>query len=65
MTNKVSLEQVKLLNEERDMLIERLRAVNRAIDALRYLCEHDWSDAGHDSHHSYQKCKVCGLEEKA
>lgn len=47
------------------------QAVLDAIDALQKVCEHTFPDGksafcdnGNDSHYSYQKCEICGINEK-
>ena len=46
-------------------LNDQLKKNRDAISALQAVCEHEFVSAGHDSHHSYEKCKYCGLEQKA
>lgn len=49
------------LFEKREDCHKRLKRINEAITALQYLCEHEWVSDGHDSHHIYEKCKLCRL----
>lgn len=48
---------------EKSRLELRLEAVKQGLRVLRELCEHDFVENGHDSHHRFMKCKVCGKEE--
>jgi hypothetical protein len=52
------------VSEERQNIID-------AISALQKVCVHKLSNgadafhsSGHDSHYSYEKCEICGKEEK-
>lgn len=52
------------LSKKRDKLLKEADKLDRAIKALQDVCEHDWVDDGHDSHHNYGKCKICGRVEQ-
>ena len=43
---------------EADELHERLAKVNKAIDAIRDVCDHNWIDGGDDSRQYV--CDICG-----
>lgn len=59
-------DEIKKLQEEKDMLYERINKIDKAITAFQEVCIHEaWEDCGHDSHHSYEKCIDCGYERKA
>lgn len=62
-------EHIEILEKERKELNARLSKIDKAISALRDVCNHkypDGSDAmkdkGHDSHKDYYKCEICGKE---
>lgn len=55
---------IKTLRVELEKSEARTVALRKGLEALQLVCAHDWEDSGHDSHHSYQRCKVCGFEEK-
>jgi len=46
-------------------LRDQLKKNGDAISALQAVCEHEFVADGRDSHHSYEKCKYCGIEQKA
>jgi predicted nucleic acid-binding Zn-ribbon protein len=50
----------KELEEKRKALQEKIKDIERAIKSLRALCEHEWKNAGSDSHHDYEVCQKCG-----
>jgi hypothetical protein len=48
------------LRARRKTLQTELDAIDNAINALQKVCKHDWIPDGHDSHHEYEVCKICG-----
>ena len=36
----------------------------KAIKSLQAVCGHSWQSDGHDSHHDYKKCTICGKREQ-
>jgi hypothetical protein len=59
------------LRQMHNVIIEDRQKVLNAISALQKVCTHktpDGKDAfrssGNDSHYSYEKCEICGKEEK-
>lgn len=50
--------------KEKEQLVARVRKLDAFIEAAQEICTHDWMDSGRDSHHSWQKCKKCTLEEE-
>lgn len=55
-TCKSILAKIKKLESE-------LEKQSEALAALREICEHDYEYDGHDSHHNYEKCRICGKVE--
>jgi len=62
-------EHIEILEKERTELKTRLSKIDKAISALRDVCNHKYSDGsdamkyeGHDSHKDYYKCGICGNE---
>jgi hypothetical protein len=55
---------IRELEARKESLLEELKTINTALQALQKLCFHDWRDDGHDSHYIYKKCKKCGLSER-
>jgi hypothetical protein len=51
---------IKELMEKRKKLNEDLDKVDKALKALRELCEHQWQYDGHTSHEDYEVCTNCG-----
>lgn len=58
-------EVIENLEAEKAELKERIGNIEEAIKAIRKICKHENEDYGHDSHHSYVKCKICGLVEQS
>lgn len=58
-------ETIKKLNNELMHLDQQAEKRRKAIRALQDVCEHEWASDGHDSHHSYKTCLVCGLRRQA
>lgn len=58
----ISIQEIK---KERDLTAARLVKLDAAIKAFQEVCNHEWEPNGHDSHHNWEKCKLCGREDKA
>jgi hypothetical protein len=43
---------------------EKTAKLRVALKAVQEVCEHQWFDDGHDSHHSYQRCAKCDVTER-
>jgi len=64
-----------MIDELRQMehkISEERQKVLDAISALQKVCSHTYPDgklafrySGDDSHYSYEKCEICGIEEKS
>lgn len=61
--------QIEKFYTQRDLLLERVGKLDKAIEAFQNVCEHkheDGSDAlehtGNDSHHTWYKCTICGYQ---
>jgi len=59
------------LRLEEKKFSDKCQQVRDAISAFQQVCEHKLSDgssafcgSGHDSHYSYETCKICGYEVK-
>lgn len=59
----MTAETIARLEQERGHHEREMRKREDAIRALRACCAHEWEPDGHDSHHDYRKCRVCGLRE--
>lgn len=64
-------EMIDKIRTMRDIVDKERDDIWKAISALQKVCNHkkpDGSDAytynGHDSHYNYEKCTICGHEEK-
>lgn len=55
---------VKDLHEQRDEYRRKARAIDLILTELCGINGHDMVGDGHDSHYSYEKCRVCGRTEK-
>lgn len=53
-------ETIQKLNKQLDEAAKKTHSIREAIESLQRVCEHDWVDAGHDSHHYYSECSICG-----
>lgn len=51
---------IKELILQRDTLYARAKKLDKAIDALREECPHDWSYDGHGHNEDYYICINCG-----
>ena len=56
---------VEDLEQKRIQLSEQQLKTEAAIRALQEICEHDFESSSRDLHYSYEKCKYCGIEQKA
>jgi len=56
---------VEDLEQKRVDLNQQVIKIEKAIKALQEICEHEFEPDGRDSHHSYEKCKYCGVTQKA
>jgi hypothetical protein len=56
---------VEDLEQKRIQLGEQQLKIEKAILALQEICEHEFEPSSRDSHYSYEKCKYCGIEQKA
>jgi hypothetical protein len=61
---KNTAELIKTFEAEKNELRLRIVKIEKAIDAIRDLCVHDWAPDGNDSHYDYEKCTKCGLINK-
>jgi hypothetical protein len=52
------------LLEERERKRKALRALEKSIEGLQEICEHEFEPAGNDSHYYYERCRLCGTERK-
>jgi hypothetical protein len=52
------------LREKIVKLREQDKRLQDGIVALQNICEHEYESSGRDSHHSYEKCIYCGIEQK-
>ncbi len=59
------------LTSERKQLQERIETIDNAINAFRKVCLHKnangvstFVEDGHDSHHNYYRCSICGEIDK-
>lgn len=52
-------ETIDKLVEEREKLLERVKKIDKAIDAFQEICEHDYEFDSNDSHKDYYKCNIC------
>lgn len=50
--------------EKRKRFAEKIAALDKAIESLRAICEHEWIPAGNDSHYDYEVCCHCGERRK-
>ena len=55
----ITREMMKTLIAKRQKANVELMKINKAIEALRDLCDHDWQNDGHDSHKDHYKCSIC------
>jgi len=56
---------VEDLEKKRIQLGEQQLKIEAAIRSLQEICEHEFEPSNRDSHYSYEKCKYCGIEQKA
>lgn len=64
MANLDPLSPLGLIGRQKK-LEEELKKVRAALTVLQDLCPHgDYADSGHDSHHNYRTCTLCGREER-
>jgi len=59
---KNTLTELKKLKNEHLQIVHKY---DSAIKALQNCCEHQFEPDGHDSHNSYEKCVICGLQREA
>jgi len=59
----------KKLNEKKELYNKHIKATNTAVLSEQKKCNHKYTDGsdafeyeGHDSHHDYYVCKICGHE---
>ena len=52
------------IEQEKEQLQKRLRHLKDLIEAYQKVCDHEWEDDGHDSHHNYIRCKSCHLRDR-
>ena len=59
----------KFLYKKNEIYNKHIKATNSAIESVRKKCDHKYSNGtdaleyeGHDSHHDYYVCKICGHE---
>jgi hypothetical protein len=52
------------LIEERERKREALRTLEKSIEGLQKICEHEFERTGNDSHYDYERCRFCGTERK-
>lgn len=51
---------IKKLEFELALIDQRKKDIQKAIDALQKICNHNWEAAGH-THKEIEKCSECGL----
>jgi hypothetical protein len=54
---------IEYLFVEQEAALKRLKHIRAGIESLQFLCLHEWEPNGHDSHHNWEKCKLCGKEQ--
>lgn len=52
------------LLEERERKRKALKVLEKSIEGLQEICEHEFKHAGSDSHYDYERCRLCGAERK-
>jgi hypothetical protein len=55
---------IQPLLDERDRKREALKKLEKSIEGLQDICEHEFEPAGSDSHYNYERCRLCGIERK-
>jgi len=61
---------IEKLTKEEDELSKEVDKINKMIEMYQGGCEHtdpdptNWEYAGHNSHHSYYQCQMCGKRYK-
>lgn len=61
---KIDASFMKELDKEISTKAKELELLKQTRLGLQKLCSHDWVGDGHDSHHDWQKCRICGETEK-
>jgi hypothetical protein len=51
----------KLLND-REQHNQKIKDIDKAIEAIQKLCSHNYEETGHDHNYKYFKCIECGHE---
>jgi len=51
------------LLDEKIILLSKIKKIEKAIESLQDICEHDWKNNGHDSHKDHYICEICNLED--
>jgi hypothetical protein len=57
-------EVFQTLSKKREHLRGELRKVEKAIEAIQAVCEHNMKYEGHDSHKDYYRCTICECEDR-
>lgn len=48
------------LEQELQELNLKITSLKNTLTGLRSVCDHEWECDGHDSHHDWEKCSICG-----
>lgn len=52
------------LEDQAKISREHLELINKYTQEKQEECKHVWHEDGHDSHHVYYLCNICGAEDK-
>ena len=52
------------LTEIADVFSKHLDLISKYVTEKQKKCSHKWIEVGHDSHHTYYECPICGKEER-
>ena len=56
--------KINELRNKRIPLENELEKINKAVDALVEICEHDWNYTGHGHNYDVYKCHKCSETEE-
>jgi len=60
--NEVIKESIKALEKDMVTAQNKVRKLERALDAIRLLCPHDEHPTGHGHNYTVYECSICGRE---
>lgn len=49
---------------DNDAIISEVKQKKQKIKEIQDKCSHNWMNYGHDSHHDYYICTICGKEDR-